>query len=180
MKVTKILITCPLIIITEEGKLDLKTLANNSTKNLPLVGEFVKKEKVAYFENRDAYVSFYVSKLAQKYLIDRDILEHLIETYGDRAFDVAKYLKNHSQRERIHPDHPITKGEVRYQIQQEMAQSPIDVLLRRTRLSFLSGTAAVDSLINVIDVFAEEFKWSKEDKESQYKRSIEQLAKLNF
>ena len=41
----------------------------------------------------------------------------------------------------------------------------IDMIARRLRLAFLNVQAAQEALPGVIDIMAEELKWSKEEKE---------------
>lgn len=59
----------------------------------------------------------------------------------------------------MHPSHPILKAEILYQIKYEMAQYPIDVLFRRTRLGFIDRKGMFESLKTVCDIFAAELKW---------------------
>ena len=75
---------------------------------------------------------------------------HLAETYGDRAFSVLKLATRTGQRwpvigKRLHPEFPYIEGEVRYACK-EYAQTAVDVIARRLRISFLNVKAAEEAL----------------------------------
>lgn len=44
------------------------------------------------------------------------------------------------------------------------------------RLAFLNAQAAEEALPRIVDIMAEELKWSKSEKEQQYKKALEFLA----
>lgn len=54
--------------------------------------------------------------------------------------------------------------QVRYGIR-EYALTAIDMIARRLRLAFLNVQAAQEALPGIIDIMAEELKWTKEEKE---------------
>jgi len=150
------------------------------TKNLRLVGDF-HRESGEYYRNRKEYVKFYADILKEEYHLPVDVAKYLIRTYGDRAFDIAVlYFKDVKNRERIHENFPITVGEVRYNINYEMAASPIDVLFRRTRLGFLSSEAIYKVYPRLIDIYAEEWKWNDQVKKIQQEQYLEMIRKMNF
>lgn len=58
-------------------------------------------------------------------------------------------------------------GECNYQVRyaiKEYAATAVDVLARRTRLAFLNVQAAEEALPVIVDIMAEELKWSKGEK----------------
>ena len=81
------------------------------------------------------YVPQATAELARQHALRPEAALHLVERYGQRAFDVAKYLDGA-------PDlaQPLTAGEPdlrvewRYQQEQEMALTPADHWLRRMRV----------------------------------------------
>ena len=82
--------------------------------------------------------------------MDTQVAIHLAETYGDRAFSVLKLATRTGQRwpvigKRLHPEFPYIEGEVRYAVK-EYAQTAVDVISRRLRLSFLNVKAAEEAL----------------------------------
>ncbi len=55
----------------------------------------------------------------------------------------------------IHPKFKVTKGEVVFAIQQEMAMTIEDILARRARILFLNAAAAIEAAPTVADLFIE-------------------------
>ncbi|KAG8267401.1 glycerol-3-phosphate dehydrogenase [Homalodisca vitripennis] len=53
--------------------------------------------------------------------------------------------------------------------------SAIDMIARRLRLSFLNVQAAQEALPMIIDIMADELKWSEDEKKKQYDRAVEFL-----
>jgi len=112
--------------------------------------------------------------LIQHFGVETDVAKHLTESYGDRAWTVAELSAPTNKRfpvrgNKISPLYPYLDGEVRYACRYEYAQTPVDVLARRTRLAFLNAQAALEALPGVIDIMAEELKWSNTRKEFEWK-----------
>lgn len=61
--------------------------------------------------------------------------------------------------------------QIRYGIR-EHAMTAIDMIARRLRLAFLNVQAAQEALPGVIDIMAEELKWTKEEKEVNICKSL--------
>ena len=71
---------------------------------------------------------------------------HLANTYGDRAFSVAKLASLTGKRwpivgKRLHEEFPYINAEVRYAVR-EYACTAVDVIARRLRLAFLNVQVA--------------------------------------
>jgi glycerol-3-phosphate dehydrogenase len=66
----------------------------------------------------------------------------------------------------------VIDAEVRYAVRHEYAITAIDVLSRRTRLSFLNARAALDALPRVIDIMTEELNWSRSERNKQIKNTV--------
>ena len=60
---------------------------------------------------------------------------------------------------RLDPSYPYIDAEVRWACRREYAATAVDVIARRTRLSFLNAEAALDALPKVIDIMAIELGW---------------------
>ncbi|KAK4549722.1 hypothetical protein LTR36_005023 [Oleoguttula mirabilis] len=123
--------------------------------------------------------------LIQHYGLETEVAKHLTESYGDRAWKVAALCEPTEDRfpirgKRISPLYPYVDGEVRYAVRHEYAQSAVDVLARRTRLAFLNAQAALESLPQVIDLMAEELKWSKTRKAQEWKDSLHFLGSMGL
>lgn len=111
--------------------------------------------------------------LVQHFGIETDVAKHLTESYGDRAWTVAALCQVNDKRfpargERISELYPYVDGEIRYAVRHEYAQTAVDVLARRTRLSFLNAQAALEALPKVIDIMGEELKWDSKRQEREW------------
>ncbi|CAB3408328.1 unnamed protein product [Caenorhabditis bovis] len=113
--------------------------------------------------------------LVQDYGMEVDVAQHLCQTYGDRAFVVARMTKMTGKRwpivgNRLHPEFPYLDAEVRYAVR-EYACTPIDVIARRTRLAFLNTYAAHEVLPEVVRIMAEELGWSSAEQRAQLEKA---------
>lgn len=69
---------------------------------------------------------------------------------------------------------------MRYAIRNEYAVSAIDVLARRTRLSFLNARAALDALPRVVEIMAEELHWSYAERQRQIANTVKFLETMGL
>ncbi|CAP30965.1 Protein CBG11896 [Caenorhabditis briggsae] len=109
--------------------------------------------------------------LVQDYGMEVDVAQHLSNTYGDRAFVVARMCKMTGKRwpivgQRLHPEFPYLDAEVRYAVR-EYACTAVDVIARRMRLAFLNTYAAHEVLPDVVRVMGEELGWSYAEQRQQ-------------
>ncbi|MCJ1311720.1 mitochondrial glycerol-3-phosphate dehydrogenase [Agyrium rufum] len=123
--------------------------------------------------------------LVQHFGVETDVAKHLVESYGDRAWQVAALASPTNMRFpvrgiKISDLYPFVDGEVRYAVRYEYAQTAIDVLARRTRLAFLNAQAALEALPTVIDLMAEELKWNRHRKETEWRDSVSFLASMGL
>lgn len=119
-------------------------------------------------------------RLVQDFGLDCEVAQHLAQSYGDRAFPVAKMASLTGKRwpiigKKIHPEFPYIDAEVRYGVR-EYATNAIDMIARRLRLSFLNVQAAQEALPIIVDIMGEELNWSKDEKAKQIKEATEFLA----
>ncbi len=96
--------------------------------------------------------------LQEVFGLEPDAASYLNRAYGDRAQDVAKLAQNGAGG-RIVPGHAYLNAEVVYGAQQEAARSTVDILARRTRLSFLDVCAALEAVPRVAGLLAETLGW---------------------
>lgn len=114
-------------------------------------------------------------KIAQEFGVDADVAKHLIQTYGDRAAAVVR-MATLSQKnlpvlgKRLHPDYPFIDAEVRYGIR-EYACTASDMIARRLSLAFQDTKAAYETLPAIVDIMAEELKWTRFEKKKQMKEA---------
>jgi glycerol-3-phosphate dehydrogenase len=77
-----------------------------------------------------------VGRIQRRYQLEKEEARHLVRRYGLRADDVAAYLASDPMlRGRVVPEEPDLLAEFAYQRDHEMALTPADFLLRRTRLA---------------------------------------------
>ena len=78
-------------------------------------------------------------------------------------------------------NHPTDiEAEVRYAVRHEYAQTAIDFIARRCRLSFLNAQAALEALPHVVDVMAEELTWSAARKREELRRGVRFLKSMGL
>ncbi|KAK5050517.1 hypothetical protein LTR84_003798 [Exophiala bonariae] len=124
--------------------------------------------------------------LVQHFGIETEVAKHLASDYGDRAWDVAALAAPVEDSpfplrgQRLSPQYPFIDGEVRYAVRSEYAQTAVDVLARRTRLSFLNAQAALQALPRVIDIMGDELKWSAARRESEWKDTVGFLESMGL
>jgi glycerol-3-phosphate dehydrogenase len=69
---------------------------------------------------------------------------------------------------------------VRYAIRNEYAQTAIDFIARRCRLSFLNARAALEALPRVVDIMAGELNWSTARKREELRRGVHFLESMGL
>nr|CAD7393841.1 unnamed protein product [Timema cristinae] len=136
----------------------------------PLVSDPNKENTQSLARNHIVHVSD--SKLTE-------VAKHLANSYGDRAFAVAKLAALTGKRwpiigKKIHPEFPYIDAEIRYAVR-EYACTVVDVIARRLRLSFLNVQAAHEALPGIIEVMSEELNWSNDEKKAQFQHASEFL-----
>lgn len=74
----------------------------------------------------------------------------------------------------------VIEAEVRYAVRNEYAQSAIDFIARRCRLSFLNARAALEALPRVVDIMAGELNWSTARKKEELRRGVQFLESMGL
>ncbi|XP_072118063.1 glycerol-3-phosphate dehydrogenase, mitochondrial isoform X1 [Mobula birostris] len=118
-------------------------------------------------------------RLVQYYGLGAEVARHLASTYGGRAFEVAKLAQVTGRKwplvgKRLVADFPYIEAEVRYAVK-EYARTAVDILARRTRLSFLNVQAAEDALPRIVELMAAELNWSEKRIQDELKAAEEFL-----
>jgi glycerol-3-phosphate dehydrogenase len=115
---------------------------------------------------------------ASDVILDVDVRDRLIGAYGSRWRDVwALGDVDARLRERITPDHAVIRGEVVYAVEQEMAVTLGDLLIRRTHVAFQFPDQGQRVAPLVADLVAPLSGWSSADREdalSHYERELKQ------
>ncbi|KAI9039536.1 glycerol-3-phosphate dehydrogenase GUT2 [Aspergillus affinis] len=123
--------------------------------------------------------------LIQHFGLETDVAQHLTQSYGDRAWQVAALSSPTNARfpvrgNRISTLYPFVDGEIRYAVRHEYAQTAVDVIARRTRLAFLNAEAALEALPSVIDLMGEELQWDHNRKDVEWKDSVHFLSSMGL
>ncbi|MSQ95062.1 MAG: glycerol-3-phosphate dehydrogenase [Gemmataceae bacterium] len=75
------------------------------------------------------------ASIRSRFPIAEDTAVHLVHRYGDQVESVLERISGaEGGFNRVHPDEPDLVGEQRYQREEEMAQFPADLFLRRSRI----------------------------------------------
>ena len=114
-----------------------------------------------------------------------DVAQHLADTYGDRAWAVCSMAEPTGLRWPVHgirldPVYPYIEAEVTFACRREYAATAVDVIARRTRLSFLNSEAALEALPKVIDMMSKELGWNKERMEKEFREGTEFLQSMGL
>lgn len=130
--------------------------------------------------NKMMYVS-----LVQHFGLETDVAQHLSNTYGDRAWEVcsmadATGLRFPVHGKRLDPAHAYIEAEVKFACRREYAATAVDIIARRTRLSFLDAEAALDVLPRVIDIMSSELGWNRSRQESEFKDATSFLESMGL
>ncbi|EQC32218.1 hypothetical protein SDRG_09970 [Saprolegnia diclina VS20] len=124
--------------------------------------------------------------LREKYLMDKDIAEHLMRNYGTRALQIAEieksgflHRKAGDHPKRLHPKYPYLESEVVFAVRQEYAMKAVDVLARRTRMAYIDTDASLEVMEKVIGMMSSLCGWSKARQEQERKDALEFLATMH-
>lgn len=122
----------------------------------------------------DGYSDSLAEEVHAKYgqWLDRDICQHLVDTYGGRVWHVCKFMEGEkgsgSGHARLVEGYPYVEAEVRYACR-EYACTVEDVLSRRTRLAYLNRHAALQALPRVAKLMQQELRWTNAVLQQQMK-----------
>jgi glycerol-3-phosphate dehydrogenase len=119
--------------------------------------------------------------LREQFHMDKDTAEHLCHNYGTRALQLAAMALEDKRKgktggdasldgfawTRLVPQHPALEAEVLFAVRHEYAESAVDVLARRTRLSFVDIKAALTCLPRVLDLMQGEMGWDAARREQE-------------
>ncbi len=117
--------------------------------------------------------------LAQKELAP-DILNHLLNTYGDRAYKVLELAKNLNLTERILEGFPYILAEVVYCLEEEYVFNFLDFLARRIDLAEINVEKSILAIEKIQDIFCTKLNWDRKTLEENKKQAITQLKNFTF
>jgi len=80
----------------------------------------------------------------------------------------------------LSPLYPYIEAEARYACRHEYAQTAVDFVARRTRISFLNVQATLETLPRVIEIMGEELGWDKGRREWEFDNAQEFLKSMGL
>ncbi|BGP51636.1 mitochondrial glycerol-3-phosphate dehydrogenase [Rhodotorula kratochvilovae] len=124
-------------------------------------------------------------RLIQHFGLEVDVAKNLAENYGDRAWGVCSMAPPTGLRFPVHgtrldPVYPYIDAEVTWACRREYAATAVDVIARRTRLSFLNSEAALEALPRVIDMMSTELGWDQRRKDKEFRDACEFLTSMGI
>jgi glycerol-3-phosphate dehydrogenase len=130
------------------------------------VGELLGKSAVSTTENHylvggEQYRFDDWQKLQRQYGLPTDVCQHLMQTYGNRAERVAELTQEQPHfAYKLTDSLPFLNAEVVYQVRQEMAVKPRDVLARRWRVELSDWQLSARLTPQVVELMAAELGWT--------------------
>ncbi len=109
--------------------------------------------------------------------VDPDVAAPLFLRYGDSAADVLTFCLRTDGVDRLVPELPYLRGEVRWAVRRELARSVDDVMQRRLRVSLRHDAAGGPAIGFVADVLAEELGWSGEQRSTSIEAYLAEVAR---
>jgi glycerol-3-phosphate dehydrogenase len=88
-----------------------------------------------------------------------DTAARLVASYGSDALDVVRRSDGPDALATFGAEIPLCAAEVQYAVRHEMAQTLVDVLERRSRLSYFATEAARAAAPRVADIAGRELGW---------------------
>ncbi|KAH8237361.1 hypothetical protein KR038_010565 [Drosophila bunnanda] len=110
-------------------------------------------------------------RLVQDFGMERDVAEHLSNTYGSNAFKLAASADSSGMTwpivgKRLHSEFPYIEAEVRQGVR-DFACTLQDMVARRLQVAFLNVQVAEQILPQVANIMAQELNWSNEQTRRQ-------------
>lgn len=136
-----------------------------------VISSFELEDKKCKTKTLKLFGSVNYDKAANIETIDKNISNHLIAMYGDKALKVYNSVPN---VEKLHDNYAYINAEVIYCIRNEFVQKPLDFLVRRTSLALIDKHAAKELIEKVSVIMQEELSWSNE------KLSDERIEAINI
>ncbi len=115
--------------------------------------------------------------LAEGAKLPIEIATRLVDVYGSRADDVAKYaMESRGDAERLSEDSEVIYAEVKYAVTAGQALAVDDVLVRRTSLSLTARDQGLGSAERVADTMASLLGWSSKEAARQVEAYQDAIA----
>ncbi len=118
-------------------------------------------------EALELFVGQATEEAAQTFKIPAATAERIARTFGKRWRNVLEpILENPGLAEPLPGGPPLLAAEVAFAIEEEMAVTLEDFLLRRSGLNWLGARALREAVPAVADIFAQRLKWSAAERDA--------------
>ena len=134
-----------------------RIVPESSTAQLPLLGA-------------DGYFALTnkVSLLASEYGLSEQAIRHLLDRYGSEIVTLLELTRKKPElKSKINPNLEYLKVEAVYAVEFEGARNLIDIIDRRTRISFESDDHGLGVAKDIAEILAKYLGWSGTEKKKQ-------------
>ena len=134
-----------------------RIVPESSTGQLPLLGA-------------DGYFALTnkVSLLASEYGLSEQAIRHLLDRYGSEIVTLLELTRKKPElKSKINPNLEYLKVEAVYAVEFEGARNLIDIIDRRTRISFESDDHGLGVAKDIAEILAKHLGWSGTEKKKQ-------------
>ncbi|MGB7590150.1 MAG: glycerol-3-phosphate dehydrogenase/oxidase [Terriglobia bacterium] len=112
----------------------------------------------------------WLASLKEKYGLPAELVETLLDRYGTRASDVAKFLSSaHDEPLRSLPEY--SRREILFLAEEEKNVHLDDLILRRTIMALL-GQLSLERLVELAEVLASALAWSEKRTRQEIDRAL--------
>ena len=80
---------------------------------------------------------------------------------------------------RIHKNFPVIEAEILYSVDHEDARTVVDVISRRTRMTFLDAQSANEAIIPLVELMGGRLGWSADKKKEELAAAISFVNTMN-
>ncbi|NDB07812.1 MAG: glycerol-3-phosphate dehydrogenase/oxidase [Actinobacteria bacterium] len=134
-----------------------RIVPESSTAQLPLLGA-------------DGYFALTnkVSLLASEYALSEQAIRHLLDRYGSEIVTLLELTRKKPElSSKLNPNLEYLKVEAVYAVEFEGARNLIDIIDRRTRISFESDDHGLGVAKDIAEILAKHLGWSGTEKKKQ-------------
>ncbi len=134
-----------------------RIVPESSTAQLPLLGA-------------DGYFALTnkVSLLASEYGLSEQAIRHLLDRYGSEIVTLLELTRKKPElKSKLNPNLEYLKVEAVYAVEFEGARNLIDIIDRRTRISFESDDHGLGVAKDIAEILAKHLGWSGTEKKKQ-------------
>ena len=111
-------------------------------------------------------------------LLDDETRKLLVKTYGMRAFDVVDQIQDDSMlKERILPERPEIMAQVLFAMEEEIAHTVRDILIRRTQIFFRAQDQGLSIVNKVATYMGSILNWDADRIESEKREYIAEVER---